>query len=81
MSDELIQREIEALEAQLRVGNLSHFGRAKIAGRLLWLRSLPPPEIQAFAQKLKARQGTTMPDFDSLYKRKARIDRRFGEFP
>jgi hypothetical protein len=33
--------------------------------------------IFAFARKLKSRQGTTMPDFDALHKKKAAIDDKF----
>ncbi len=44
----------------------------------------PSPEevkLNAFAEKLAARQGTTMSDFDALYKKKADIDRRIGKSP
>ncbi len=35
--------------------------------------------LLAFLQKLKARQGTIMPDFDDLYRKKADIDHRLAE--
>ena len=31
-------------------------------------------EMMAFAERLAARQGTFMPDFDALYRRKAELD-------
>ena len=37
-------------------------------------RQLQAPMV-AFMRKLMARQGTVMPDFDSLYRRKAELDR------
>jgi hypothetical protein len=39
----------------------------------------PTPEelaLEEFANRLAARQGTFMPDFDALAKRKAELDRR-----
>ncbi len=37
-----------------------------------------PNAYEKFAHRLKARQGTSMPDFDALYRRKAELD---GEQP
>jgi hypothetical protein len=82
MSDEPIKREIEAIEALLKGQNLSTFGRAKLKGWLLWLRSsYQHPEMRAFMVKLKVRQGTIAPDFKALYTRKAELDRKYDERP
>ncbi len=39
------------------------------------------PELGEFAFELAARQGTIMPDFDELYRRKAELDQRAANTP
>ena len=67
--------------AELLGGNdLSEEERQFVEGWLVRLR-LPEnhSEAIAFLERLKMRQGTIMPNFDALYKRKSHIDRRlFG---
>lgn len=47
------------------------------------VKSLSPSpeelELRAFAKRLAARQGTVMPDFDALYKKKVDLDRHFDQ--
>ena len=44
-----------------------------------WSQIARKRKSASFSEKLKTRQGTIMPDFEALYKKKADIDRRLSD--
>ena len=53
------------------------------ANAVAFVMYAPPAEFEllAFAQRLKSRQGTTIPDFEELRRKKAEIDRKLLDDP
>lgn len=67
---------VKHIEDMLKSDHLSAHGPAKLERRLAWFKSPHnQPEVRAFMKKLKSRQGTIMPDFTELYRRKVELDR------
>ncbi len=76
----LTPEEIAYLESEL--DQFSHVRDPNATGELL---PGPPAayELAAFAERLRNRQGTKMPDFADLYRRKADLDGKtlWQDFP
>jgi hypothetical protein len=79
--NERIERINEILAA-LDSADLSSQKRAQLEQELDRLGRVLDPPVAAmpdFMQQLKDRQGSIAPDFESLYRRKAELDRKLEE--
>jgi hypothetical protein len=73
MSDDL-ESAVRFFEQEILRRPLTPEGRAEFEKAWLEWKSHPADAYQELADKLRARQGTVFPDFETLYRRKAELD-------